>query len=92
MLFYRIGELFEHIAVERSRTQIMDAVDMRPETVNLVCTHDHEEDDDDCDCDCCHDEDDEDWDEDCDFNCDECDHPCFDEDEEAGESEEKEEN
>ena len=52
MLFYRIGELFEHIAVERSRTQIMDAVDMRPETVNLVCTHDHEEDDDDCDCDC----------------------------------------
>lgn len=47
---------------------------------------------DDCDCDCCHDEDDEDWDEDCDFNCDECDHPCFDEDEEAGESEEKEEN
>ena len=43
MLFYRIGELFEHIAVERSRTQIMDAVDMRPETVNLVCTHDHEE-------------------------------------------------
>ena len=52
MLFYRIGELFEHIAVERSRTQIMDAVDMRPETVNLLCTHDHEEDDDDCDCDC----------------------------------------
>ncbi len=51
MLFYRIGELFEHIAVERSRTQIMDAVDMRPETVNLVCTHDHdEEDDDDCGC------------------------------------------
>jgi Cd2+/Zn2+-exporting ATPase len=35
MLFYRIGELFEHIAVERSRTQIMDAVDMRPEVVNL---------------------------------------------------------
>ena len=56
MLFYRIGELFEHIAVERSRTQIMDAVDMRPETVNLVCTHDHdEEDDDDCDCGCGHD-------------------------------------
>ncbi|MDO4545733.1 MAG: heavy metal translocating P-type ATPase [Bacillota bacterium] len=36
MLFYRIGELFEHIAVEKSRTQIMDAVDMRPETVNLA--------------------------------------------------------
>ena len=35
MLFYRIGELFEHIAVERSRNQIMDAVDMRPEVVNL---------------------------------------------------------
>ena len=55
MLFYRIGELFAHIAVERSRTQIMDAVDMRPETVNLVCTHDHEENDDDCDCGCGHD-------------------------------------
>ncbi|MCQ2437530.1 MAG: cadmium-translocating P-type ATPase, partial [Clostridia bacterium] len=36
MLFYRVGEWFEHIAVERSRTQIMDAVDMRPEVVNLV--------------------------------------------------------
>ena len=36
MLFYRIGELFEHIAVERSRSQIMDAVDMRPETVLLT--------------------------------------------------------
>lgn len=55
MLFYRIGELFEHIAVERSRTQIMDAVDMRPETVNLICTHEHDEDDDDCDCGCGHD-------------------------------------
>ena len=36
MLFYRIGEYFEHIAVEKSRTQIMEAVDMRPEVVNLV--------------------------------------------------------
>lgn len=36
MLFYRIGEFFEHKAVERSRGQIMDAVDMRPEVVNLV--------------------------------------------------------
>ena len=36
MLFYRIGEYFEHKAVERSRGQIMDAVDMRPETVTLV--------------------------------------------------------
>ena len=36
MLFYRVGEFFEHKAVDRSRTQIMDAVDMRPEVVNLV--------------------------------------------------------
>ena len=36
MLFYRVGELFEDIAVARSRSQIMDAVDMRPEVVNLV--------------------------------------------------------
>lgn len=36
MLFYRVGEFFEHKAVERSRGQIMDAIDMRPETVNLV--------------------------------------------------------
>ena len=36
MLFYRIGEYFEHRAVERSRSQIMGAVDMRPETVNQI--------------------------------------------------------
>ncbi|MCD7825654.1 MAG: cadmium-translocating P-type ATPase [Clostridiaceae bacterium] len=36
MLFYRIGELFENIAVNRSRKQIMDAVDMRPEVVRLL--------------------------------------------------------
>ena len=36
MLFYRIGEFFEETAVSRSRSQIMDAVDLRPETVNLV--------------------------------------------------------
>lgn len=36
MLFYRIGEYFEERAVVRSRSQIMDAVDLRPETVNLV--------------------------------------------------------
>ena len=36
MLFYRIGEFFEDKAVERSRGQIIDAVDMRPEVVNLV--------------------------------------------------------
>lgn len=39
MLFFRVGELFEDIAVERSRNQIMEAVDMRPETVQVV--HDH---------------------------------------------------
>ena len=36
MLFYRVGEYFEHVAVERSRKQIMDAIDMRPEVVQLV--------------------------------------------------------
>ena len=35
MLFYQSGEFFEHKAVERSRSQIMAAVDMRPETVCL---------------------------------------------------------
>jgi Cd2+/Zn2+-exporting ATPase len=39
MLFYRIGELFEEKAVERSRSQIMDVIDMRPEVVNLVDEH-----------------------------------------------------
>ena len=36
MLFYRVGEYFEHRAVERSRSQIMEAVDLRPETVSLL--------------------------------------------------------
>lgn len=36
MLFYRVGEYFEHRAVEKSRSQIMAAVDLRPETVNLL--------------------------------------------------------
>lgn len=36
MLFYRVGEFFEHRAVERSRSQIMEAIDLRPETVNLL--------------------------------------------------------
>ena len=36
MLFFRVGELFEYIAVEKSRSQIMEAVDMRPEVVNLI--------------------------------------------------------
>ena len=39
MMFYRIGELFEEKAVERSRSQIMDVIDMRPEVVNLVDDH-----------------------------------------------------
>lgn len=36
MLFYRIGEYFEDRAVAQSRAQIMDAVDLRPEVVNLL--------------------------------------------------------
>ena len=35
MLFYRVGEYFEHRAVERSRSQIMEAIDLRPEVVHL---------------------------------------------------------
>ena len=35
MLFFRIGELFEEIAVEKSRKSIMEAVDLRPETVRV---------------------------------------------------------
>ncbi len=36
MLFYRVGEWFEHRAVAKSRSQIMDALDLRPETVALI--------------------------------------------------------
>lgn len=36
VMFFCIGELFEEHAVTKSRSQIMDAVDMRPETVNLL--------------------------------------------------------
>ena len=36
MLFYRVGEYFEHKAVAQSRSQIMAAVDLRPEVVQLV--------------------------------------------------------
>jgi len=36
MLFFRIGEYFEDKAVEKSRRQIMEAIDLRPETVNLL--------------------------------------------------------
>ena len=38
MLFFRIGEFFEEVAVERSRKQIMEAVDMRPD---VVCVEMH---------------------------------------------------
>ena len=36
MLFYRIGEYFQDLAADRSRDQIMDAVDLRPEVVQRV--------------------------------------------------------
>ena len=36
ILFYRLGELFEQIAVARSRKSVMDAIDMRPETVQII--------------------------------------------------------
>ena len=35
MLFYQVGEYFEHRAVERSRSQIMEAIDLRPELVQM---------------------------------------------------------
>lgn len=36
MLFYRLGQWLEDKAVSRSRSQIMEAVDLRPEVVTLV--------------------------------------------------------
>lgn len=36
MLFYRIGEYFEERATQKSRSQIMEVVDLRPEVVSLV--------------------------------------------------------
>ena len=36
MLFYRVGEYFEEQAVARSRSQIMEVVDLRPEVVNRI--------------------------------------------------------
>lgn len=36
MLFYMVGEYFEDRAVNKSRKQIMDAVDLRPEIINLM--------------------------------------------------------
>lgn len=35
MLFFRVGELIEDIAVTKSRSEIMKTVDMRPETVRI---------------------------------------------------------
>ena len=36
MLFYRFGEYFEHKATSASRKHILEAVDLRPETVTLA--------------------------------------------------------
>lgn len=36
MLFYQIGELFQHIAVNRSRKSIAELMDIRPDYANLV--------------------------------------------------------
>ena len=36
MLFYRVGEYFEHRAVEQSRKQILSCADLRPDRVTLV--------------------------------------------------------
>ncbi|MCD8334602.1 MAG: heavy metal translocating P-type ATPase [Clostridiales bacterium] len=36
MLFYRVGEFFEDRAVAQSRSNIMDALDLRPEVVTLL--------------------------------------------------------
>lgn len=38
MLFYRIGVYFEERATERSRTEILNAIDMRPQEVRVVGT------------------------------------------------------
>ena len=40
ILFYRVGQYFEHRAVENSRKSIMDVIDMRPDMVNLVVGED----------------------------------------------------
>lgn len=36
MLFYQIGEMFQDRATEKSRSAVMDAVDMRPQTVRKI--------------------------------------------------------
>jgi len=36
MLFFRVGELFEHIAIGKSRRSIASLMDIRPDSANLV--------------------------------------------------------
>lgn len=36
MLFYRLGEYMEELAAEKSRKEIIQAADLRPETVNIL--------------------------------------------------------
>ncbi len=36
MLFFRVGSYFEHIAVERSRKQIMEAINLHADVVTLI--------------------------------------------------------
>lgn len=43
IMFFRIGELFEHMAVEKSRRSVMEAIDMRPETVQRITDGEPEE-------------------------------------------------
>lgn len=40
MLFYQVGELFQSLAVERSRKSIADLMDIRPEYANLIINGD----------------------------------------------------
>lgn len=43
MLFYQIGELFQNIAVGKSRKSIADLMDIRPDVANLVTEEDGRE-------------------------------------------------
>jgi len=36
MLFYKVGELFQELAVNKSRKSIADLIDIRPDTANLM--------------------------------------------------------
>src|SRR5699024_533234 len=38
MLFYQVGELFQDIAVDRSRRSVADLMDIRPDSANLKTT------------------------------------------------------